>query len=292
MAGAFRLAVTDAWLAPDDLAMLASVFHGKHSWQRHDQHFYRCDIVHVEGQLSAARVRGAHADLARSLDLPLHPQMTVTAQRMHPDDGSDRHTDAPQAGYEAARLIVQLDAAQGGRFRAFDGERVWVDRAPAPNHAVAIELSTKSHHDVTPCGSLRRTLVFHAWHRANPPDARARLDAWFAGWSPAQLPRAWDPMVTEIEATRPDEVSGAAAAVAWSMRKAGSPDHDAESAYRAVARGKPLAPQAAWWQWVVRLHRDGFDREAWDVLLPADAPEGLAPMASRGREGHTGAAFT
>lgn len=211
--------------------------------------------------------------LAVALDLPLHPEVTVTAQRMHPGDGAGPHTDHPLAGYEAARLILQLDAPRGGAFRALGADgRPWLTRDPRPNGAVAMALSPRSWHDVADCLDLRRTVVLHAWHAANPPDARERLDAWFAGWSPAHLPTAWDPMVLDVEARVPDEVSLAAAATAWTLLRWGRSEAEAREAYRSVADGRQPLPEAAWAAWLFDLHRDGFDADAWGALVPLDTP--------------------
>jgi hypothetical protein len=272
--GPFRLAVADPLLPPDEVEALRSMFHGKHPWDRHEQHFYRCDIVHVHRELSASRVRTFRQLLADAVGLPLCDEVTVTAQRMHRGDGSDRHTDAPLAGYECARLIVQLDDAEGGRFRAFadaDTPVPWVDRAPRAGGAVAMELSTASHHDVTDCATLRRTVVVHGWHVANPVERAEQLTRFFAGWSPADLPADWDDLITDVEATVPDEVSLLAAAVAWAMLTSNAPEPLANLAYRWVACGGlgDVAPPIAAWHWLTRLHLHGFDREAYDALPPA-----------------------
>jgi hypothetical protein len=254
--GPFPLAVTDRAFPASDLALLHGLFHSDQPWQRHRDVFYRCDIAVVD--LPRSLLDPLVHEVATVLGMELLPHVRVTAQRMGPTDGSGRHTDRPLAGYEAARLVVQLDEAQGGRFRAFDGDRIWLDRPARPNQAVAFELSDRSHHDVTDCDGPRRTVVFHFWHPANPPDARARLDRLFADLSIADLPPAMDAVMTEAEARLPDETTLEAALVAVLLHHWGEPLTVVRNGYQEALAGR-VAGRAGW---LVRLHLDGFERRS------------------------------
>lgn len=269
--GAYRLATSDALFDTSVLQLLEDRF-DTGAWERHQDSFYRCHLARIE--LPEPLVQAVRTEVAAVLGLPLHPVVSVTAQRMEASDGSDRHTDRPAAGYEATRLVVQLDTVQGGVFRAFDGERIWLERPPAPNHAVAFELSGRSEHDVTPSAGLRRTVVFHFWHPANPPDAKARLDAWFQGMNFGDLPAALDAVMLEAEATLDDEQTWRAAAVTWTLARLGGADL-AGTYERALWRRAEGALESLA-GFLVDLHHDGFDREVWDSLAgPRSLPAPL-----------------
>lgn len=261
--GPFLLATSDAAFAPDVLALLHAHF-DTGAWERHQDSFYRCHLARIE--LPPRLVEAVRTEVAAVLGVALHPQVTVTAQRMEASDGSDRHTDRPAAGYEAARLVVQLDTVEGGVFRAFAGERIWLERPARPNHAVAFELSPHSEHDVTPSLGLRRTVVFHFWHPANPPDARARLESWFGDMSFGDLPAELDEAMLEAEATLDDEQTWRAAAVTWTLARLQCAD--LPSAYERALLHRPQGTLECFAGFLVDLHHEGFDREAWDALEP------------------------
>ncbi len=256
--GPFPLAVADAMFDDAVLARLTALFEGWAGWPRHEDTFYRCWITEVHDELDPAWLAGLRHEVSEALGVPLAGPVRVTAQRMAPGDGSDRHTDRPLAGYEAARLVLQLDSAEGGHFRTFDGERLWLERPPRPNQAVAFELSARSWHAVTPCASVRRTVVFHFWHPDNPPDMRERLDAMLAGVSFAELPRALHRWMDEAEARLPDELTNRAGLVAALLGRQGHEDDVLVEAYRAVVDGRPLEGAAARAGWLVGLHLEGL----------------------------------
>jgi len=264
--GPFRVAVAEKLLDGAELTRLAGWFHVER-WIRHTDVFYRCDIAVVPPERSHGLAERLRAEVARVLQLDLGPHLQVTAQRMGPGDGSDVHTDRPAAGFEAVRLVVQLDEAPhgGGVFRAFDDRgSCWLERPPAPGRAVAFELSARSHHDVTGCRTPRRSVVFHYWHRGNPPDAGERLAARFAGLSFGALPPSLDEAMSAAEARYDDEVTWRAGTAAWWAHTEGHDEQQVAAVYAAalpMAAVHPLARRACWW---VDLWRDGFDRRRWE----------------------------
>lgn len=276
--GPFPLAVTDAAFRPDVLARLEALFDPPQDWVRHQDHFYRCFIAEVHDALPQPWLKALREHVGQALGLPLAGPVRVTAQRMEPDDGSDRHTDRPLVGYECARLVVQLDDAVGGHFRAFDGDTVWLDRPPRPNQAVAFELCRSSVHDVTPCTGTRRTVVFHFWHVANPIDAREALDRELAGVSLRDLPLALGPHMDAAEAACSDVDTYRAALTASLLRQWGEPVERVIPAYLACVYGRDLSPRAAWAAWLVHLHTEDFHRPLWEAL-PRPAP--LGPSRQR-----------
>jgi len=274
--GPFLLATSDAWLTEEELALLRSWFHVERrpfdDWIRHTGVFYRCDIGVVDPAVAPGlRARWRRA-VAEALGLDLLDTVQLTAQRMGAGDGSDVHTDHPAAGFEAARLVVQLDElspADGGAFRAFDeAGRCWLERVPAPGAAAAFEMSPRSHHDVTACARERRAVVAHFWHRANPPDLGERLAQRFAGMGFADLPASLDGRMMAAESRYDDEHTWRAAAAAWWAATAGHPEAVVAVVYEAALGGPgggPVAAEALWW---VDLWRDGFDRSRWSEGAP------------------------
>jgi len=289
--GPFALAVTETAVDPGELWRLGALFVQPAPWVRHQDHFYRCFIAEVDGHLPAPMVARLRGRVGAVLGLDLADPVRVTAQRMEAGDGSDRHTDRPRAGYEAARLVVQLDRDVGGHFRAFDGPRVWVDRAPQPNGGVALALSDRSAHDVTVCTATRRTVVFHFWERDNPPAASRVVDDLLGSMSFAELPRALDPVMTAAEALHDDAHTHRAGSVASLLHGWGSDPDALLAAYRAAISGAAATSDTdALARWLVTLFVDGFDRVGlaalpnsarvqWRRLL--DAAE--HPVASSGK---------
>lgn len=257
-------------LPTDRLRVLERLFDRPQPWVRHQDHFYRCHIAEVDGQLPEAWLSALRDRVAALLSLDLAGPVRVTAQRMEPGDGADRHTDHPQAGYESARLVVQLDHLETGRFQTFDGQEPWLDLAPRPGAAVAFELGPRSHHAVSPCTRTRRTVVFHFWHRANPVDAREALDRLLADWTFAELPDGLDEVLAEAEARWPEEHCREAGMAVGLLHRWGIGEDGLVGRYRRMVCGEALRPATALSRWMVRLHHHGFDRSAWQALEPVD----------------------
>ena len=261
--GPYPVAISDRLLTDAALADLEASFTDPQPFVRHQDSFYRCDIARVDERVPAALTEALRDAVSSALDVPLAGPVHVTAQRMNPSDGSDRHTDHPRAGYEYARLILQLDAPEGGRFRAFADEAVWLTRPPRRNHALALELSPRSDHDVTPCAALRRSVVFHFFHPQNPPDAAQRLAEALGPLRLADLPRALHPLLDDAEARLPDTLTGRAALGARHAHRRGRPLDAVAAAYRDSCDGRPLHPDDQISGFLVGLHLDGFDHLAW-----------------------------
>lgn len=255
---------------PRRLTRMEAQFAGPVDWTRHDASFYRCFMAEIDDALPAADRADLRQRVAAALDLELAGPVRVTAQRMEVGDGADRHSDRPLVGYECARLIVQLDTPEGGAFHMVQGSRVWLDRPSVRNQGLALELAAGSDHLVTPCRSLRRTVVVHFWHRANPPHARDLVHGWLAPMSFAELPRELDPLVERADQLTSDEVTGRAARVAWLLGRWGAPPATLVGAFQATLDGaSPGSDAEARARFVVGLMLDAFDRSAYEGLSTA-----------------------
>lgn len=265
VAGAFPLARTERALAPTVLVELDRRFAQVRDWARHDQHFYQC-FIHEVTDWPEGHGRALREVVAEALGLPLAGRVGITLQRMEVGDGAAPHTDAPRAGYEAARLVVQLDTPGGGRFRALEQGEGWLELAPVRNHGVAFELGPRSWHEVTACEGPRRTVVFHFWHPANPEHTRARLDATVGTLSFADLPSVLDASIERADALDPERTDRAAQ-VAWWLRRWGHAHEALVAAFdRAVDERPPQGSDEALACFLAVLHREGFDRLAYEAL--------------------------
>lgn len=267
--GAFALAVTEQALGPEGVDAVMERLAQAPDWKRHDQYFYQCFIqdVHNWPASHGDALRSAVAD---ALEMHLAGPIGVTLQRMDPGDGAAPHTDSPRAGFEVARLVVQLDTVAGGCFRALDDGVAWFEQAPSPNLGVAFELCDHSWHEVTPSEGVRRTIVFHFWHPANPPLARPLLDATVGTMRFTDLPTALDASIARADQIDPEHTHRAAQ-IAWWLQRWGYADPILVSAFdRSVQQQAPHTSDEALARFLGHLHREGFDRRAWQTL-PASA---------------------
>lgn len=283
----FVHAVSDTVFTDDELGILDACVAAQQDWDRHES-FYRCDMAVITGRVPRALRRDVARVLQDHTGMPLHSDTTVTAQRMVPGDGARVHTDCPRLGFEAVRLVVQLDGVAdpgvGGVFVAHPDEDGRIDawtRPPRRGGAVAFAMHPGSFHSVTPTGVQRRTVVFHALHRGNDADVAARVRDLLTPMRFDALPGCLDAVMAEAEATRSDEATGRAAAVGWVLATWQQPDDVVVAGYRTA-----LEDGEAWgasWPvalacWVVKLHQDVFDVHAWSVLAARTPPDAPGPV--------------
>lgn len=254
-------------------------------WVRHES-FYRCHMADVDDRVPVAWRRAVASRLADLTGLDLVDVATVTGQRMAPGDGALAHTDAPQLGFEVVRWIVQLDdVGEGGVFHALDdqGEVAW-SRAPRPGGGVVFAAHPGTSHVVTPTETTRRTVVFHAQHRANDARVAASVRAVFDGLRFDRLPTAVLRAADDAEASWPEDATDRAGRVAWALVRDGTGEDEAAAAYRAALEGVPGDAPVAWQvaAWAVRCVREGFDVRAWAALSDAVRAGWMARFADVG----------
>ena len=175
--------------------------------------------------------------------LPLRGPMRATIQRMEPGQYAEPHTDRPLLGYEAARLIVQLNTdwepAHGGELHLHpdaNGHESTLIRPPTFNSAFGFVMGASSFHSVQPARRRRRTAVFNFWHSGNSPE--------FASWVRGQregirfeaLPRALDATRAVAELGYAEDDSFRAGVVAFLLQKWGFEDTFVCDAYSAAVR--------------------------------------------------------
>jgi hypothetical protein len=281
--------VDDA-LPPAARAALLRLFDRDLPWQRHDS-FYQCWIAVVTERVDRELLAGVLARMRELVDVPLADRITATVQRMQPGDQALPHTDRPLVGYEAVRLVVQLDDGwrdgDGGLFLVHpdpDGTEVAHVRAPRAGSAVGFVMTPASHHAVSPTRRTRRTVVFHLWHAGNTPEVARLVGELYDGASLAELPAALDRVAAEAEARLPEPTTLHAALAALALHRWGYADVAVVAGYRR-ALGEPVGDDeigtesadeddlaAALAGWVARLRLEDFDVAGWDALRRELAP--------------------
>ena len=248
-------------------------------WARHEDPLYRCFIADITARLDPMWLRALTRRMAELTGLELADRAQVTVQRMEPGDHVGVHSDRPLLGYEAARLVLQLDRdwapRDGGLFRAFDGEAPILERHPRRNTAIGLGLSDASLHEVTATQRTRRSVVFNFWHVGNAEPVERLAHGLFDAMSFASLPDAVARVAAVAEAERAEDDTHRAATVAFALTAWGYDADEAATGYR-LALGDWIAPSTgpraelevavALAGWLARLHVEDFDSDAWSAL--------------------------
>jgi len=296
----FCLFTLEGALSEARLVALEALFDAEPAWVRHEDHFYECFIAEVTDALDRRWLQALARRMAEHTGLDLVDAVQVTIQRMTPGDHADPHTDRPLLGYEAARLVLQLDAqwepVDGGLFRAFDGDAPILARAPSRNQAVGFALTSRSLHEVTPTARIRRSVVFNFWHAGNSAAVEALVRGLFVGMDFGSLPEAVWRRAEQAEVTHSEEATHRASAVSIALLAWGySPQETAEG--YTLALEAPSTPTMSPDQeiviavalagWLHRLYTEDFDIERWTALRqrllahePGQHPRLLAPWTA------------
>jgi hypothetical protein len=291
---------SESAFSPAVCAQLEGLFAQDLPWLAHGGSFYEvrnCDVTErmTPGLLPAL------AERTRTLTgLPLTQQVAVTAQTMAPGQRIGVHTDRPLAGWEAARVVVQLNRgwrpADGGVLRAHDdaaGTRVCASQAPRFNSAFGFVMHPGSYHSVTETARPRRTLVFNFWHIGNSPPLGEAVQALFTRMQFGELPDLLDPDRRVAELDLPEDETYRALVVATALQRWGLPEAVIRDGYRAATgRAAPPATDCAAGvaialaHWAAHLYCDDFDLAQWQRLsltLPPLAPTDRSRLAAFGQ---------
>ena len=279
----YCLFTVDAAFSAERLAGLEALFRADVRWVRHEDHFYECFIADVSAALDPRWLRALAHRMATLTGIELTDKVQVTIQRMEPGDHAAPHTDRPLVGYEAARLVVQLDrdwaTEDGGCFRAFSGDDLVIARWPQRNSAVGFTLTAASLHDVLPTHRVRRSVVFNFWHIGNTEAVQAMVHSLFAHMDFGSLPLAVAAVADVAEVTHTETATHRASAVAIALLAWGyDPDEAAAGYLLALSPDAVCEPvdaltaAAALARWLVRLHTEDFDLDVWEQLRQRLAP--------------------
>jgi hypothetical protein len=283
--------------SPADCAHLEGLFEQELPWLEHGGSFYEVRNCDVTDRMTPGFL-AALAERARTLTgLPLTERVAVTAQTMAPGQRIGVHTDRPLVGWEAARVVVQLNRdwqpEDGGVLQAHDdeaGTRVCASQAPRFNSAFGFVMHSGSYHSVTQTTKARRTLVINFWHVGNSPALGEAVQALFARMQFGELPRVLDPDRSAAEQSLPEEQTYRALVVATALQRWGLPEDIILDGYRA-ATGLAASHTAdsvsgaaiALAQWAAHLYVEDFDLAQWQGLNVVFGPTRLtdqSPLAA------------
>lgn len=271
----FAFFTSDQALSPALLNPLLSLFSEELEWEAHDT-FYKAFLCEITDRLPRTACDTLIQRMAELTDLPLTQDLRVTIQRMVPGQFAGPHTDRPLLGYEAVRLIVQLNAhwqsGHGGELNLHPDEQGTVtalSRPPVLNSAFGFVMGPDSFHSVRPTTQTRRTAVFNFWHKGNTPELCTWIKAQFKDMRFDTLPEALNPRAIQAEAEHPEVDSFRAGAMAHLLQKWHFDSAWVCQGYEAgldpnfrVDEALPLALA----RWLVRLEFDTFSVQDWRGL--------------------------
>lgn len=275
---------TEALLRPEEARFLRGLFEVPTEWEHHYGTFYECFLAEVTAHVPQGVLDRVREALMRQTGVPLSRDHKVTVQRMEPGQQARVHSDRPLLGFEAARVVLQLNddwrEEDGGLFCTHptaEGTTDCMRRLPHDNSAFAFVMRGSSYHSVTPVRRTRRTVVLHHWHVGNTPEVRRVLLALGGELRFDGLPTDADAALQRLEEAGDDDAAWRAGMTAALLQRWGLPDEEVA----ASVRGTSEHPETALAQWVVELLGGSFDVDAWAVLAPRMAvtmAEGAVPV--------------
>ncbi len=279
----FPYLVDRAALPSEVCAYLRALFDFELDWALH-QYFYEAWLAVVTDLVPSTLAQDLIGRVSTLVGEPLLDQLHVTIQRMEPGQFAGVHTDAPLAGYEAVRLVVQLNEdwqpEHGGVLQIHGheaGETVVRDHSPTYGSGFVFVLHPTSLHAVTQVRKTRRTVVFNFFHVGNPPELEARIQALFDGMHVSKLPSALDALASEAEAVESEDDTYRATCVAWVLHRLGASPEVVCAGYQAGLQS--LSPSSSTdstvceARWATRMRLEGFDAALWHALGRPEVPE-------------------
>ncbi|WP_199484192.1 2OG-Fe(II) oxygenase family protein [Thiocapsa marina] len=275
----FPFFCVDSAFSEDQCAVLEGLFLQTNDWQHRDGEFYRCSLCDTTKHIPASFQAKILARMREITRLPLDSRIAVTAQRMLPGHVIGIHSDRPLLGYEAVRLVVQINKnwqpEHGGVLELFsspDSKAVFRVN-PEYNKAFGFPLHADSYHGVTEVSQPRQTVVFNFWHIANTPELAAYVQALFANLHFSELPAALNPIASAAESTLPEDTTFRAGTAAIALHRLGYDEATIVTGYRHSAglafcdTGDAETDAAVLLaDWMAYLHRDSFNLVRWNIL--------------------------
>lgn len=246
-------------------------------WQHHTDSFYRAYLCDVSAHLDAGFCKELSARMRVLVGMPLTNAVRATLQRMEPGQYALPHTDRPLVGYEAARLVVQLNrdwrSEDGGQLSIHPDERgkqTVVSYSPRWNTAFGFAMGPRSFHSVRLVTALRRTVVLNFWHAGNTAALATWISAQFNGMR-FDFSGTLGQLADHTEPQVPEEDSFRAGCVAYLLLRWGFSEGEACSGYQAGLQpltGPEGSASVLLARWVARLWRHDFDPTLWQRLAP------------------------
>lgn len=263
--------------------MLERIFLQEGQWQHRDAAFYKCSLWDITDHIPATFQTDVLNRMRAITGLPLVNRVAITAQRMLPGQTIGIHSDRSLLGYEAVRLVLQLNkhwkTEHGGVLELFSSPEsdVIFSVNPVYNEAFGFLLHANSYHGVTEANWPRETVVFNFWHAANTPELATHIQTLLANVNFSELPTELDPVASAAESTLPEEVTFRAGTAAIALHRWG---YGAETVITGYRHSAGLSACSATDEnidtetyaavlladWVACLYRDSFDLTRWEIL--------------------------
>jgi hypothetical protein len=213
-------------LPQDLLGQLANLFEEDLAWEHHHDSFYKAYLCEIGDRIPAAFHSLLVHRMSEITGLPLCEPIRATIQRMEPGQFAGPHTDRPLMGYEAVRLIVQLNedwnTGHGGELHLhgdMEGKTTSHRRPPRFNTAFGFVMGPNSFHSVQPVKTERRTAVFNFWHQGNTPELARWVRAQLKDIRFEDLPKALEARAIEAETTHSEADSFRAGVMAHFLQQ-------------------------------------------------------------------------
>ncbi|NRA35009.1 MAG: 2OG-Fe(II) oxygenase [Polyangiaceae bacterium] len=290
----FPFFVSGNALPPATCSELEAIFGLSLPWHDHDSSFYEVSNCDVSDKVAPRLLTQLTRKVSKLTDLELRPHVAVTAQLMAPGQRVGAHSDRPLVGFEAVRLVVQLNRdwcpTDGGVLLVHPNEDDATSSHEFPpdfNTAFGFVMRPGSHHSVTPTTNSRRSVVFNFWHVGNNEHLGDHIAAVFKNMKFSDLPRAVQVIAERAEQQYPEQVSYRASVVAMALMRWGYPPDIVAAGYEtALASALPdldrsddflqettLAVALA--QWAGQLYLEDYDIDYWERMVS------VMPLAKR-----------
>ena len=268
----FDFFTCDEALPVSDIQQIIDLFDQKQNWELHDS-FYKASIADVSAEIDRELLSGLSDRVADLTGTKLSGRVEVRIQKMDKGQFSGVHTDRPLLGFEAVRLIVQLNDdwsvdRDGGALRihgADNEQNVAIEHSPTRNSSFGFVMTPKAHHSVQVTNRERRSVVFYFWHIGNTQLIADWINTQISGADFAQLPHYLSDKISTAEESESEEDTFRAATVAWLLLKWGCDETCISDGYQSALRRNPDAPskEELLASWIYSMKHEAFDISEW-----------------------------
>mgnify|MGYP006083660807 CR=1 FL=1 len=262
-------------LLKTNIKQIIDLFDQEHDWEIHDS-FYKASIADVSTKIDRDLLRGLSDRVAKLTGTKLSGRVEVRIQKMDKGQYSGVHTDRPLLGFEAVRLIVQLNddwsiERDGGALRIHgddNEESVAMVRSPIMNSGFGFVMTSKAHHSVQVTNRERRSVVFYFWHVGNTQRITDWVNTQLSGNSFAELPDYLSDKISMAEQFESEEDTFRAATVAWLLYKWGCGEESVSNGYQSAISCDvtPSSREELLASWIYSMKHESFDVSKWRLI--------------------------
>jgi len=253
-------------------------------WEVHDS-FYKASIADVTDEIEPEVLQSLCAKMAEITGAELSGRVEAKIQKMEPGQYSKVHTDRPLLGYEAARLVVQLndnwdDERDGGSLRIHrenSDEDYFSEYSPIKNSSFGFVMTPQAHHSVQVTNRERHSVVFYFWHIGNTQEISDWVNSQLSGVNFAELPDYLSQDISLAEQSLCEEKTFRAATVAWLLIKWGCDKACIQAGYHSALGSYDVvtSDEAVLAAMVYELKHESFDIIQWRKMRKIFLNRGL-----------------